>query len=219
MSALVPSVHILDSKRLLHQKLKHSSSSRVAPPSPTSPTDAAPPPKKKAKLVSSSASGPDSPVSPLTTKDTASKSRKKIKSSLLTKTKPKKKAGKKHKLQPAASTSTPCASEFDVPAVEQQGGSYSGVALAPGHRAPLEREHALTMETTAEQSTPLLPHNEEGRLKGIVDPRQKAQKIKPFGGNSGIVKVKEVRRRHRSKHRKKPLSPSEFVPPTFSPWF
>ena len=206
-------MHILDSKRLLHQKLKHSSSSRVASPSPTSPTDAAPPPKKKAKLVSSSASGPDSPVSPLTTKDTASKSHNKIKSLLLTKTKPKKRAGKKHKLQPAASTSTSCASEFDVTAVEQQGGSYSGVTLAPGHHAPLEREHALTMETTAEQSTL------QGRLKGIVAPRQKAQKIKPFGGNSGIVKVKEVRRRHQSKHRKKPLSPSEFGPPTFSSWF
>lgn len=184
----------------------------------TTPTDAAPPPKKKAKVVSSSASGPDSPVSPLTTRDTASKSHKKIKSSLLTKTKPKR-AEKKHKLQPAASTSPPCAPEFDVQAVEQQGGSCSEVTLAPRRHAPLKREHALTMETTAEQSTLLLAHSKEGRLKGIIAPRQKAQKMKPFGGNSGIVKVKEVRRRHRSKHRKTPLSPSEFGPLTFNSWF
>lgn len=104
-----------------------------------------------------------------------------------------------------------------------QAESCSGVTPPPGHLAALEREHAPTMETSAELTTSLDPHSVEyHRLKGTVTgPKQKTLKMKKFGRNSGVVKVQEVRRKHKSKHRKTSFSPSEFKfgSPIFNSWF
>ena len=103
----------------------------------------------------------------------------------------------------------------------EQGDSCSGVTPPPGHLAPLEREHSP--KTSAELTTSLVPQGvEDHRLKGtVIGRKQKTLKMKQFGRSSGVVKVQEVRRKHKSKHRKAPFSPLEFKfgSPIFKSWF